>query len=151
MKVRSLCKSAIVISLYIVLTALNPIGYGAVQLRFSAILSALPFFRKEYKLPLILAVALANIFSPLGIIDVASGIVIWAAAYFVIDYLPAKVPIKIIITAIWSAAIVSGELNLMTHAPFLATFASIATSQMIVLAAGGIIIPIILRAVKKAK
>ena len=72
--IKLLTKGSMLAALYIVTTAVNPFGYGMIQLRLSAIISMLPFFRKEYRIPCIAAVAIANIFSPFGIIDVAAGI-----------------------------------------------------------------------------
>ena len=73
--IKLLTKGSMLAALYIVTTAVNPFGYGMIQLRLSAIISMLPFFRKEYRIPCIAAVAIANIFSPFGIIDVAAAII----------------------------------------------------------------------------
>ena len=49
------------------------ISYGAIQLRISESLSQLVVFSKKYWFPITLGVAIANIFSPLGIVDVFFG------------------------------------------------------------------------------
>mgnify|MGYP000922994853 CR=1 FL=1 len=149
MKTKDLCKAAIVIALYVALTALNPIGYGVVQLRFSAILSVLPFFKKEYKFPLIIGVALANIFSPLGMIDVAAGILIWAIAYVAIDRLPLTIPVKLVLTAAESAVIVASELSLMLRVPFSVALISVFISQSIVLLVGWVAFRTVFKNYKK--
>ena len=86
-RVRNISLGAMLAALYIVTTALNPIGYGIIQLRISAIITMLPFYRKEFRVPCIAAVAIANWFSPLGLIDVAAGILLWTLAYYLIDHI----------------------------------------------------------------
>ena len=110
MKTKTICTGAIIAALYIILTAINPIGYGIIQLRISAIISILPFFKKEYKIPCILGVMIANCFSPLGIIDVFIGCALWAIAYYVIDYTTKNIWIKCILTAVLSGLLIGFEL-----------------------------------------
>lgn len=72
--VRSIALQAIVAALYVVLTwAIAPLSFGAVQFRFSEIIILLVFVDKRYGPAMILACALANCFSPLGIVDVIFG------------------------------------------------------------------------------
>lgn len=143
--IKLLTKGAMLAALYVVTTAVNPFGYGMIQLRISAIISMLPFFRKEYRIPCIAAVAIANMFSPFGMIDVAAGILLWILAYYIIGRLE-DIRTICIITAIFSGAIIGGELSLMLKAPFLWNFVSITISQMIVFSAGAILWPYVLRA-----
>lgn len=140
-----LTKGSMLAALYIITTAVNPFGYGMIQLRISAIISMLPFFRKEYRIPCIAAVAIANIFSPFGIIDVAAGILLWTLAYYIIGRLE-DIRAICFMTAILSGAIIGGELSFMLKAPFLWNFVSISISQMIVFSIGAILWPRVLRA-----
>lgn len=123
-------------ALYIVTTALNPIGYGIIQLRISAIITMLPFYRKEFRVPCIAAVAIANWFSPLGLIDVAAGILLWTLAYYLIDQICRNIYLKCDLVALLSGVIIGGELSLVLEAPFLFNFISISVSQMIVFVIG---------------
>ena len=123
-------------ALYIVTTALNPIGYGIIQLRISAIITMLPFYRKEFRVPCIAAVAVANWFSPLGLIDVAAGILLWTLAYYLIDQICRNIYLKCGLVALLSGVIIGGELSLVLEAPFLFNFISISVSQMIVFVIG---------------
>ncbi|MCI8756764.1 MAG: QueT transporter family protein [Oscillospiraceae bacterium] len=143
--IKLLTKGSMLAALYIVTTAVNPFGYGMIQLRLSAIISMLPFFRKEYRIPCIAAVAIANIFSPFGIIDVAAGILLWTLAYYIIGRLE-DIRAICFMTAILSGAIIGGELSFMLKAPFLWNFVSISISQMIVFSIGAILWPRVLRA-----
>lgn len=127
---------ALLAALYIVTTALNPIGYGIIQLRLSAIISLVPFYRKEYQLPCIAAVAIANWFSPLGVIDVAVGIILWTLAYYIVDRVCGNLYFKCGATALLSGVLIGGELAFVLRAPFVLNFISIAASQMIVFSIG---------------
>ncbi len=72
--VKTLTIQALIAAIYVVLTvAIAPFSYGAVQFRISESLSQLVVFSKKYWLPITLGVAIANIFSPLGIVDVFFG------------------------------------------------------------------------------
>lgn len=135
-KIRSVCAGGLLAALYIVTTAINPIGYGMLQLRVSAIISLIPFFRKEYKLPCIMAVAIANLFSPLGMIDVAVGIVLWTLAYYVIDPLCGNLYVKCAATAVLSGALIGWELAVVLGAPFRINLVSVTVSQAVVFGIG---------------
>lgn len=69
-----LVKSAMLAAMYVALTlAFEPISYGPVQFRISEVLVLFAFIDPMYVLGLTLGCAIANMFSPLGIIDVAFG------------------------------------------------------------------------------
>ncbi|AME09595.1 MULTISPECIES: QueT transporter family protein [Gemella] len=73
-KVRILTIQALITAIYVVLTVVvAPFSYGAIQFRISESLSQLVVFSKKYWFPITLGVAVANIFSPLGIVDVFFG------------------------------------------------------------------------------
>ncbi len=136
--VRNISLGAMLAALYIVTTALNPIGYGIIQLRISAIITILPFYRKEFRVPCIAAVAIANWFSPLGLIDVAVGIVLWTLAYYVVGQVCRNIYLKCGITAILSGILIGWELSFVLKAPFLFNFISISISQAIVFVIGSV-------------
>lgn len=69
-----LVKSAAVAALYAVLTLLLPVAsYGPIQFRFSEILVLLVFYNKRFIPGLVLGCAIANLFSPMMLFDVAFG------------------------------------------------------------------------------
>lgn len=72
--IADLAKVAVVAALYVVVTiALAPFSFGAYQLRLSETFNHLALFNKRYVLAVTLGVAIANITSPLGIIDIVWG------------------------------------------------------------------------------
>ena len=69
-----LAKISIVAALYVVITyAIAPISYGPVQVRISEALVLLAFFDKKYIISLTIGCLIANLLSPLGMIDVVVG------------------------------------------------------------------------------
>lgn len=71
---KSISKMAMVTALYVVLTiVISPLSYGFIQVRLSEIFNYLGLFHKRYILAITLGVAIANLNSPLGIIDVIVG------------------------------------------------------------------------------
>lgn len=135
-KIQKMCFVAVMAALYVVLTVINPIGYGMIQLRVSAIMSIIPFWDKRFRAPCLLGVVVANLFSPMGFVDVLCGAVIWLIAYFVIDRIKIGNYGKSVAAAFLSGAIVGLELCFVAHAPFLLSFASVTLSQLIVFTVG---------------
>ena len=149
MKAKELCLYGVFAALYVVLTMINPFGYGAIQLRVSAIISVAPFFDKKLKVPCILGVAIANLFSPLGVIDVLFGVILWVIAYYLIDRVEVPTITKLLMTSVLSGIIVGGELFIVLHSPYLFNFISITASQSIVFLIGYFVMPQILKLANK--
>lgn len=72
--IADLAKVAVVAALYVVVTiVLAPFSFGAYQLRLSETFNHLALFNKRYVLAVTLGVAIANIASPLGVLDIIWG------------------------------------------------------------------------------
>lgn len=79
--VNSLAYNAVIAALYAVLTvAIAPLSYGAVQFRFSEIMTLLVLFNPAFAPGLILGCFVSNIFSPFGAIDMIVGTLATAIA-----------------------------------------------------------------------
>lgn len=143
-RTRNVVTGAMLAALYIVTTAINPIGYGMVQLRISAVISMLPFFRKEYRIPCIAAVAIANMFSPFGVIDVVAGVLLWTLAYYLVGRLR-HIWVICVAAALLSGVVIGGELSFVLRAPLVWNFVSITVSQAIVFFIGASLWPRVLR------
>lgn len=95
MNSRKIAMYGIVAALYVALTlVIAPLSYGPLQFRLSEVLVALVIFDFGFAWPLLLGTAIANLFSPLGMIDVvfgtlgtALGVVSFMAA---VKFLPLK-------------------------------------------------------------
>ncbi|MBP2100243.1 QueT transporter family protein [Enterococcus rivorum] len=72
--VSSLAKMALISALYIVVTLfLAPLSFGLLQLRLSEMFNYLAIYNKRYILAISIGVALSNVASPLGIVDIVTG------------------------------------------------------------------------------
>lgn len=68
--VRNLTRFALVAAMYAVLTiVIDPIAYGDFQCRVSEVLVLLCFYRRDYAPALMIGCFIANLFSPLGVMD----------------------------------------------------------------------------------
>lgn len=142
MKLKQLIINAVIAAIYVVITIVLP-SYGALQLRLSEIFAHLPVFNKKYAVGLILGVAVANIWSPFGIYDVAFGTLHTAvslALLFVLtkkeDGLIKKMVINTIVFSITSFIIALMIYIVGGEEVFWPIYGSIAASIAIVMAAG---------------
>ena len=71
---RRITNIGVVAAIYVVLTLLfSGLSYGSVQFRFSEALVLLCFFNKDYIISMTLGCFIANLFSPVGLIDTIVG------------------------------------------------------------------------------
>ncbi len=126
----------IIAALYVALTlAVSPLSYGAIQLRFSEVLILLVFLDKRYGIALILACALVNAFSPLGIIDVFFGTLGTACAVFCISRTK-----SLFVATLWPTlfcVFVGIELHWVYDLPFLYTCLTVMAGEAIVVSGIG--------------
>ena len=61
-KIKDIARLSLVAAMYIVLTVINPLSFGAIQFRISEILMFLIFFRKDYSISLIVGCFISNLF-----------------------------------------------------------------------------------------
>lgn len=131
MNIKTLVLNALVAGIYVVLTLVNPIGFGSIQFRISEIVALLPFYDKRYIPGCLLGVAIANAFSPLGVIDVAFGLGIVLIAYYLLNLLP-NLFLKLISYSITCGIGVAAELYLVASVPFFMSFISIFISMLVI-------------------
>lgn len=72
LSLRQMTLNALFAAVYIVITIFLP-SYGALQMRLSEMFAHLPLYNKKYSVGLILGVAVANMRSEFGIIDMIFG------------------------------------------------------------------------------
>lgn len=139
-------KMALVTGLYVAVTLmLSVISFGAIQLRLSEMFNYLSLYNKRYIIAVTLGVVIANIFSPLGILDVVVGSVS-TFVVLVINYLVTKhiknMKIKMVITAIIFAIsmfTIAGQLTLISGAPFFYNWLVIGLGELFSMTVGGVI------------
>lgn len=141
-----LVKAGVVAAIYVALTLVNPLSYGAVQFRISEFLNNLAPFNKRYVWALTIGCVIANLNSPLGVYDVVFGslgtLVMTGLSYFLakkVKSVPAKLAITVIICTLmsWSVAL---ELYLLTDAPFWFTYLTVALGEFGACLLGAVIV-----------
>lgn len=134
---KDLARGALIAAIYTVLCiALQPISYGAVQLRVAEALTVLPILYKEAIPGIFLGVFLANIFGGLGLADIVFGsLTSLAAAYLTWRFRRSFA--AYLFPIVLNAAIISIYLHAIANLPYWATALSIGGSQAIVVFALG--------------
>ncbi|MGX6971487.1 QueT transporter family protein [Vagococcus bubulae] len=139
-------KMAIVAGLYVAVTlVLSVISFGTIQLRVSEMFNYLSLYNKRYIVAVTLGVAIANAFSPLGIIDVLVGSISTFLVLVINDAITKHVKnmkIKMVITAIvfaLSMFTVAGQLTILYDLPFFYNWLIIGIGELFSMTVGGFI------------
>ena len=134
---KDLARGALIAAIYTVLCiALQPISYGAIQLRVAEGLTVLPILYKEAIPGIFIGVLLANIFGGLGLADIVVGsLTSLVAAY--LTYRFRRSFLAYLSPILLNAVIISIYLHALAKLPYWATVLSIGASQTIVIFALG--------------
>ncbi|MFD2306334.1 QueT transporter family protein [Enterococcus termitis] len=143
----SLTKMALITALYIVVTIfLAPFSFGAIQLRFSELFNYLSLFNKRYIFAVTLGVGIANLASPLGLVDVLIGslstFIVLVFSCYVSKHVTGLIK-KLTITALifsFSMFTVAGQLAYFYQLPFFYTWLTVALGELLSMTVGGILI-----------
>lgn len=122
--------NAMICALYVALTLINPLGFGAIQFRYSEALAVIPFIDRKYIPSITVGVALANLFSPLGPIDVVVGVAICVIAYGISKY-QKNLYINALIYSVLCGILVGAELFAVVNAPLLFTGFTVFVGQVV--------------------
>ena len=137
--VKLIVVNAMIASVYAALTlAISPIAYSEIQFRLSEIMVFLAFYNKKYIPGLVIGCIIANLFSPMGLLDVIFGttstIIVCIAMYIIKNrYLAA------VIGAMITGLIVGGELWYAYQIPYLIIALYVAIGELIVLIIGALV------------
>ena len=137
--VKLIVVNAMIASVYAALTlAISPIAYSEIQFRLSEIMVFLAFYNKKYIPGLIIGCIIANLFSPMGLLDVIFGtistIIVCITMYVIKNrYLAA------IIGDIITGLIIGGELWYAYQIPYLINALYVAIGELIVLIIGALV------------
>lgn len=131
LKVKDMVFGAIFAAIYVLLTMVNPLGYGMFQFRVSEVFLMLPFWDRRFITPCIFGVVIANMFSPMGIVDVVTGLIIAVIAYFLLGYLKSKIVIALAYSLL-CGVMVGAELFYVMQTPFILSAFSVTVSQMVI-------------------
>lgn len=157
-KLLGLAKGGIVAALYVAVTLVfAPISYGSIQFRISEIFNNLAVFNKRYIWALTIGCAIANCFSPLGIVDVIFGslgtLLMTGLSYLLSRHVKSttgKLVIAIIVCTLmtWTVAL---ELKYVNHLPFWPTYLTVAIGEFVSMVVGAFVIGIISKRIDLTK
>lgn len=142
-KTKDLCLCGIIAALYVAMTLANPISWSFLQFRISNLLCAIPFFNKKTTPGILIGIAIANMFSPIGIVDVVFGVSAEAIAYLVTVWGPAKKLHWLFKGAILSASVglvIGAELHLVYGSPLTLSIVSLFISTFAIASLGCLLI-----------
>lgn len=132
-RIRFITDQAIIAGVYVALTLVfSQFSYLGVQFRLGEMLVLLPFFRKDYSFGLVLGCAIANIFSPLGYIDVIFGTLATLVSVVAVSF-SKRLWVATIYPVVFNAIIVGLELYFVLHLPFWLSAGQVALGQFVVI------------------
>ncbi|EOH81129.1 QueT transporter family protein [Enterococcus malodoratus] len=151
-------KMAVVTGLYVAVTiVLSAVSFGAIQFRIAEMFNYLPLFNKRYTVAVTLGVAIANLASPLGIVDVLFGSISTLIVLLICRAVTKNIislKKKMIITALifaFSMFTVAGQLTFFYQAPFFFNWLIIGLGELLSMSLGGGLIYLINRRIDLKK
>ena len=149
---------AVVTGLYVAVTlVLSVVSFGAIQFRLAEMFNYLPLFNRRYTISVTLGVAIANLASPLGIVDVLLGSFSTWIVLLVCRRVTQNIPspkLKMIVTALvfaFSMFTVAGQLSFFYQAPFFFNWLVIGLGELLSMSLGGALIYLISQRVNLTK
>lgn len=131
--------NAMIAGVYAVLTlAISPLAYSEIQFRLSEVIVFLAFYNRRYIPGLAVGCILANLFSPIGMLDIVFGtistLIVCIAMYLIKNrYLAA------VAGAIITGLIIGAELWYAYQIPYLINAIYVAIGELIVLIIGALV------------
>lgn len=138
---------AIVAALYVALSLLlAPLSFNAIQIRFAELFNHLVAFNKRYILAITLGCFITNLFSPLGMADLIFGTAGTLIGTSLTWYFGHRATHKLskyciaTLSQLPGTFLVAWELNIVSHAPLLWTWFTVAVGEMLSMIIGAIIV-----------
>ena len=133
-------KIAIVAAIYAVMTvAISPLSYGPIQLRFSEILVLLCFYNKKYCVSMTVGCLIANIFSPMALLDIPFGTLATILAVLFLSR-SKNLFVGSLWATIFNGIIVGTELYIAFKEPILISMGTVALGEFIVVNVIGVLV-----------
>lgn len=136
LSVKFIAVNAIIAGVYAAITlALSPIAYLEIQFRLSEVMVFLSFYNKKYILGLVIGCLIANIPSPLGLMDVVFGTISTLLVCIAMYYLKNRY-VAAFVGAVITGLIIGAQLHLIFEIPFVINAIYVFIGQFIVLVIG---------------
>lgn len=137
---KRIAKLAAVAAIYVALTyALGFMSYGNIQFRVAEALMLLCFYRKDYGISLTLGCFIANIFSPMMLMDMVFGTLATLLAVLLIFISP-NIYIASLAPVLTNAIIVGLELTISFETPFWLNAVEVAVGEFVCVSVVGVIL-----------
>lgn len=135
--------NAMIAAVYAVLTlALSPLSYGEIQCRLSEIIVFLAFYNRKYVPGLVIGCLIANLFSPMGLLDIIFGTMSTIFVCFAMNKLNNRY-LAALAGSLITGIVVGGELTYAFQTPFLFNALYVAIGEIIVLNIGAFVFQIL--------
>lgn len=129
---RNLVRTAMTAAIYGAFTiAISSLSYGPIQLRLTEIIVLLAFIDYGYIPGLVLGCVIANIFSPMGLVDMAFGSIATLISVFLISKTK-NLLMATIYPSIVNGIVIALELHFILNLPLLLSFGEVALGEFIV-------------------
>lgn len=146
--ISSIVKIGMIAAIYVVTTmALAPISYGEIQFRISEVLVLLAFINPMYIPGLVIGCILANLSSPLGVIDITVGSFATLLSVVCIHFTKVKLGFNVKslkIAAIWpvlfNGILVGTMLYYLVGVPLFISIISVAIGEFVVVRILGVVV-----------
>ena len=131
--------NAMIAGIYAVLTlAISPIAYSKIQFRLSEIIVFLAFYNRRYIPGLTIGCLLANMASPMGLLDIFFGTLSTIIVCIAMDQIKNRY-VDSLAGGIITGLIIGAELSLAYHIPYLINAIYVAAGELIVLIIGALV------------
>ena len=129
--VRSITFNAVVAAIYFLLTfATSPIAFLGFQIRVAEALVLLCFFRRDFTFGLTLGCFLANLLSPLGLVDAVFGTIATLVSCILVSFMK-QLAIATLIPVIINGFVVGAELYFVLNQPFWVNVGLVAAGEFV--------------------
>ena len=138
-----IAKIGIFATIYVIVTLVaSSLSYGQIQFRISEALILLCFFKKDYIISMTLGCFIANLFSPLGLIDAVFGTVATLVAVILIYACREKMGLFMVslFPVVSNAVIIAVELKFVYDMPLLMSMWWIALGEFACVSVLGVVI-----------
>ncbi len=135
-RIKVMALNAMIAALYAVMTVMiTPLAYGEIQLRISEVMVLLAFYNRKYIPGLVVGCFVANMFSPMGMLDMVFGTLATTLACLAFTKLK-NCYVAVSAGAIINGLIIGAELVYAFQVPFILTAIYVALGEFIALLLG---------------
>lgn len=111
--------NGIIAALYIVLTLVNPLSFGIINVRIADLIPIIAVIDSKKRIGVTIGMVTANLFSPFGLADAVVAVLICLCSFYGVPAHIDNEKERTLMLSIFTAFFVSIEISLFTGIPFL--------------------------------